>query len=101
MPEANLARAKLIVMLYDLAGKGISVSPNDRSYLKMQAQHWFFSRHSDFASWCELAGYSPGVVRRAAGMIFENGLGNRFDVVLGTDRVRRKHRKKEKQNRKK
>lgn len=71
-PETRLAKAKLMVMLRNLAGSGREAG-NNKDYLRHDAHNWFFG-NGDFQWWCEIAGFEPDYVREKARKVYENGL---------------------------
>lgn len=72
-PEVKLARAKLLTMFQDIAGRPMGASISNQSALRLQAHGWFFGK-SDFEVWCEMAGYSPQIVRKRAKKAYEEGV---------------------------
>lgn len=73
-PELRLARAKILLMFQDLAGKG----PGNRSNkekLRQDSERWFFNpiERDDFNAWCETAGLLPARVCQKAKDILLNG----------------------------
>lgn len=75
-PDAlrDLAIAKMLVMLQDLAGDGISSGNVEisREIYRLRAERWFFGK-SDMPRWCEMAGLEPDYVRRGARRVLEGG----------------------------
>lgn len=73
--EEALAKAKILTMIQDLAGKRtFDGNPNARLKLKNDAYRFFFSPKSDFEDWCDTAGLDPDYVREKARKVHEEGM---------------------------
>lgn len=101
-----LARAKILTMLQDLAGRirggelGVTAGcrEQNKERVKDNARRWFYDRGSDLAFFCELAGYDPDYVRRIARRVELHGLpqwraeagkGKHYEARKATRRARR------------
>jgi len=70
--EENLAKAKILTMLENLAGKTKELT--QRSLRRDESYRWFFEPRSDFEDWCDTAGFDPDYVREQAKKVYEEGL---------------------------
>jgi hypothetical protein len=72
--EENLAKAKILTMIQDLAGKGF-VEPSQKLKIKNAAYRFFFnpSEQDELEAWCDTAGLDPDFVREKAREVHENG----------------------------
>ena len=71
--ERRLARAKLLTMFEDLAGRSKGAGVGQQEKFRNDAHRWFFGE-GDFEVWCDAAGYAPEKVRERARVIKSNGV---------------------------
>ena len=76
-PEANMAKALILLMLQDLAGKGCDGGDYQcKEKHRSDAHRWFFRKAcaNDFEAWCMIAGYEAEFIRGVASSVMVNGM---------------------------